>query len=169
MIIKRYNRLLNILIAIVSVMMFSACDNDPSNDIDVTYMEEATVYAGPQDGGVYDEAQTSITLLWKGHSLSWSTAFVYPPHIFVSNVTAGDDKKVSAYECEFTSLEGGGLNGVVVNFADIGVTQVRGELYGSYEMVEGEFEITIPAGFVESASVEYNPEQKIRFKQVKKH
>lgn len=153
---------------ICNVLLFSSCDKEPENALDADYMEEATIFAGPTNGGIYDEAQTTITLLWEGHSLSWSTAFVYPPQFYISNVTDGDDNRVTVTDCKLTSLEGGGLNGVILDFSRAGVTQTPGEQYGTYEMVYGEFEITIPAGLVESASVEYNPEQKIQFSQVKK-
>lgn len=146
--------------------LFFSCSDDNVEEENVDYMEEAEIFDGPEDGGKYTEAQTSITLLYKGHSLYFGTIFVRQPHFYIANLSEKGDP-VAVYECQLTSLEEGGLNGVVLDFGRSGVTQTPGEKYGTYDIVYGDFEITIPAGLVESAGCEYNPEQKIRFSQVK--
>ena len=154
--------------AALSLGLFSCDKKDPEimgNGPDL--MEEAVVYAGPENNGIYNEAQTSITLEWKGHSLTPSTVYAYPPRIYVKNVTPGAEQQAAVYDVELTSVEGGGLNAAVFNFAESGITQVKNPETGEYEMVEGYFDIVVPMGIFESASVSFNPQQTISFTQMK--
>lgn len=170
---RYFKKIVNLFcIAALSVALYSCKDDKDEDGPDDNglqgtpeLMEEATIYSGPENSGDYSEAQTKLTLMWKGHSLSFSPVFNYPPHIYIQNISEEDSQKVAVYEIELTSLEDGGLNGVNLDFSNAGVTQKKNDTDGSYEIVYGEFEITIPMGMVESASVTFNPEQKIKFTQ----
>ena len=151
-----------------SSIVTSSCDKDdrtPPEENGPELMEEAVVYAGPLNNVTYDEPQTSITLEWKGHSLTPSTVYVYPPRCYIRNVTPGFEDEAVVYDVELTSVEEGGLNAAIFNFSDSGITQVKNSQTGQYEMVVGDFEIIVPMGIFESASVSFNPEQTIRFRQ----